>query len=46
MKQNEHEDKGEAITETKEVFQKVKMISSISCSTEVKEKLLDEIIWI
>ena len=37
MKQNEHEVKGGAVTETKKVFQKVKMITTISYSTEVKE---------
>lgn len=46
MKQNEHEVKGEAVTETKEVLQEVKMVSGITCSTEVKEKVLDEIYWI
>lgn len=46
MKQNEHEVKGETVTETKEVLQEVKMVSSNTCSTEVKEKVLDEIYWI
>lgn len=42
MKQNDHEVKGGRVTETKDVFQKV-MITTISCSTEVKEKVLDKI---